>query len=204
MQQARQFGPRPPFRAFVAHEHPCITYAPVFNAPFSNTRSVAELVIAEVIALTRRLADRSREMHEGRWRKSAPSCYEVRGKTLDIVGYGHIGTHVGVLAEALGMYVLFHDIAPKLPIANAALEVDTKSGTTNSTRRVSNLIARSFGSLSIGTGLSAINGPLAESALVTDSVLRPGVLGAATALPAGCARCREHRQHRQRSRHLAV
>jgi D-3-phosphoglycerate dehydrogenase len=91
---------------------------PVFNAPFSNTRSVAELVIAEVIALARRLADRSRDMHEGRWRKSAPSCCEVRGKTLGIVGYGHIGTQVGVLAEALGMQVLFHDIAPKLPMGN--------------------------------------------------------------------------------------
>ena len=91
---------------------------PVFNAPFSNTRSVAELVIAEVIALARRLADRSREMHEGRWRKSAASSYEVRGKTLGIVGYGHIGTQVGVLAEAVGMQVLFHDIAPKLPMGN--------------------------------------------------------------------------------------
>jgi D-3-phosphoglycerate dehydrogenase len=91
---------------------------PVFNAPFSNTRSVAELVIAEVIALARRLADRSREMHEGRWRKGASSSYEVRGKTLGIVGYGHIGTQVGVLGEALGMQVLFHDIAPKLPMGN--------------------------------------------------------------------------------------
>jgi D-3-phosphoglycerate dehydrogenase len=91
---------------------------PVFNAPFSNTRSVAELVIAEVIALARRLADRSRDMHEGRWRKSAPSCFEVRGKTIGIVGYGHIGTQVGVLAEAIGMQVLFHDVAPKLPIGN--------------------------------------------------------------------------------------
>ena len=91
---------------------------PVFNAPFSNTRSVAELVIAEVIALARRLADRSREMHEGRWRKGAPLSYEVRGKTLGIVGYGHIGTQVGVLAEAVGMQVLFHDVAPKLPMGN--------------------------------------------------------------------------------------
>jgi len=91
---------------------------PVFNAPFSNTRSVAELVIAEVIALARRLADRSREMHEGRWRKGASSSYEVRGKTLGIVGYGHIGTQVGVLGEAVGMQVLFHDIAPKLPMGN--------------------------------------------------------------------------------------
>jgi len=91
---------------------------PVFNAPFSNTRSVAELVIAEVIGLARRLADRSRQMHEGRWRKSASASYEVRGKTLGIVGYGHIGTQVGVLAEAVGMQVLFHDIAPKLPMGN--------------------------------------------------------------------------------------
>ncbi len=91
---------------------------PVFNAPFSNTRSVAELVLAEVIALARRLADRSREMHEGRWRKGAASAYEVRGKTLGIVGYGHIGTQVGVLAEAVGMQVLFHDIAPRLPMGN--------------------------------------------------------------------------------------
>jgi len=90
----------------------------VFNAPFSNTRSVAELVIAEVIALARRLADRSREMHEGRWRKQAPSCYEVRGKTLGIVGYGHIGTQVGVLAEALGMQVVFHDVATRLAMGN--------------------------------------------------------------------------------------
>ncbi|MCG6924059.1 MAG: phosphoglycerate dehydrogenase [Acidobacteria bacterium] len=91
---------------------------PVFNAPFSSTRSVAELVIAEVIALSRRLADRSREMHEGRWRKSAPAAHEVRGKTLGIVGYGHIGTQVGILAEAVGMQVLFHDVVPKLPIGN--------------------------------------------------------------------------------------
>ena len=76
---------------------------PVFNAPFSNTRSVAELVIAEIIVLARQLGDRSREVHEGSWRKKvAVGCYEVRGKTLGIVGYGHIGRQVGVLAEALG------------------------------------------------------------------------------------------------------
>lgn len=91
---------------------------PVFNAPFSNTRSVAELVVAEIIALARRMVDRSREMHEGRWRKVATSCYEIRGKTLGIIGYGHIGTQVGVLAEALGMQVIFHDILPRLPIGN--------------------------------------------------------------------------------------
>jgi D-3-phosphoglycerate dehydrogenase len=91
---------------------------PVFNAPFSNTRSVAELIIAEVIALSRQLGDRSREVHEGRWKKVAAGCFEIRGKALGIVGYGHIGSQVGVLAEALGMRVLFYDIASKLPMGN--------------------------------------------------------------------------------------
>jgi len=91
---------------------------PVFNAPFSNTRSVAEMVIAEIIFLARQLADRSREVHEGVWKKVASHCYEVRGKTLGIVGYGHIGGQVGVLAESLGMRVLAYDIAPKLSIGN--------------------------------------------------------------------------------------
>lgn len=91
---------------------------PVFNAPFSNTRSVAELVIAEVIALARQLCDRSQEVHRGSWRKTASGCSEVRGKTLGIVGYGHIGSQVGVMAEMLGMRVVFYDIATKLPLGN--------------------------------------------------------------------------------------
>jgi D-3-phosphoglycerate dehydrogenase len=91
---------------------------PVFNAPFSNTRSVAELILAEVVALARQLGDRSREVHEGKWRKVATNCHEIRGKTLGIIGYGHIGTQVGVLAEAFGMRVLYFDIATKLPIGN--------------------------------------------------------------------------------------
>ena len=91
---------------------------PVFNAPFSNTRSVAELVIAEIVVLARQLADRSREMHEGRWRKVANASFEIRGKTLGIVGYGHIGTQVGILAESLGMRVVFYDILPRLPMGN--------------------------------------------------------------------------------------
>ena len=91
---------------------------PVFNAPFSNTRSVAELIIAEVIMLTRQLGDRVREMHAGQWRKVATGSHEVRGKTLGIVGYGHIGSQVGVLAEALGMRVIYYDIATKLPLGN--------------------------------------------------------------------------------------
>ena len=93
---------------------------PVFNAPFSNTRSVAELVICEIIMLARQLGDRSREVHDGRWRKVAAGSYEVRGKTLGIVGYGHIGSQVGVLAESMGMRVLTHDIRPTLPIGNSS------------------------------------------------------------------------------------
>ena len=92
---------------------------PVFNAPFSNTRSVAELVIAEIIALSRQLADRSSEMHQGQWQKTSTGCFEVRSKVLGIVGYGHIGAQVGVLAEAMGMRVLFYDIAARLPLGNA-------------------------------------------------------------------------------------
>jgi D-3-phosphoglycerate dehydrogenase len=91
---------------------------PVFNAPFSNTRSVAELVISEVIALARQLGDRSREVHEGKWRKVADGCVEVRNKTLGIIGYGHIGRQVGVLAEMIGMRVVFFDSAARLPMGN--------------------------------------------------------------------------------------
>ncbi|MEZ0472589.1 phosphoglycerate dehydrogenase [Luteimonas salinilitoris] len=92
---------------------------PVFNAPYSNTRSVAELVIAEAILLMRGIPRRNAECHRGGWSKSAAGSHEVRGKTLGIVGYGHIGTQVGVLAESLGMQVLFHDIEAKLSLGNA-------------------------------------------------------------------------------------
>ncbi|HTJ46185.1 MAG TPA: phosphoglycerate dehydrogenase [Kofleriaceae bacterium] len=91
---------------------------PVFNAPFSNTRSVAEMIIAEIVFLARQLGDRLIEVHQGKWRKVSADCHEVRGKTLGIVGYGHIGTQVGVLAEAFGMRVLYYDIASKLPVGN--------------------------------------------------------------------------------------
>ena len=91
---------------------------PVFNAPFSNTRSVAELILAEVVALARQLGDRSSEVHAGVWKKVATSCYEIRGKTLGIVGYGHIGRQVGVLAEMFGMRVVFFDVLTKLPMGN--------------------------------------------------------------------------------------
>ena len=92
---------------------------PVFNAPYSNTRSVAELVVAEAIMLMRGIPQKSAECHRGGWSKSALGSHEVRGKTLGIIGYGHIGTQVGVLAESLGLHVLFHDIEAKLSLGNA-------------------------------------------------------------------------------------
>ena len=92
---------------------------PVFNAPYSNTRSVAELVIAETILLMRGVPRRNAECHRGGWSKNAAGSREVRGKTLGIVGYGHIGTQVGLLAEGLGMQVLFHDVETKLALGNA-------------------------------------------------------------------------------------
>lgn len=92
---------------------------PVFNAPFSNTRSVAEMVIAEMVMLSRQLGDRNSELHRGEWRKTAKSCFELREKTLGIVGYGHIGSQVSVLAEALGLQVRYFDIASKMPIGNS-------------------------------------------------------------------------------------
>jgi D-3-phosphoglycerate dehydrogenase len=92
---------------------------PVFNAPFSNTRSVAELVLAEIILLMRGIPEKNAILHRHGWVKSAAGSYEVRGKTLGIVGYGHIGTQIGVLAEQLGMQVVFVDIEAKLPLGNA-------------------------------------------------------------------------------------
>ncbi|WP_196159576.1 phosphoglycerate dehydrogenase [Reinekea sp. G2M2-21] len=92
---------------------------PVFNAPFSNTRSVAELVIAEAILLLRGIPEKNASCHRGGWIKSATDSFEIRGKTLGIVGYGSIGTQLGIMAESLGMEVIFYDIVTKLPLGNA-------------------------------------------------------------------------------------
>ncbi|MDF1490150.1 phosphoglycerate dehydrogenase [Tessaracoccus caeni] len=97
---------------------------PVFNAPYSNTRSVVELAIAEIIALARHLTDRNKQVHEGFWDKSAVGSHEIRGRTLGIVGYGNIGSQLSVLAEALGMRVLFYDMVDRLALGNAR-RVDT-------------------------------------------------------------------------------
>jgi D-3-phosphoglycerate dehydrogenase len=91
----------------------------VFNAPFSNTRSVAELVIAEAILLLRGVADKNAAAHRGEWRKSAANAFEIRGKKLGIIGYGNIGMQLGVIAEGLGMQVQFYDVINKLPLGNA-------------------------------------------------------------------------------------
>lgn len=92
---------------------------PVFNAPFSNTRSVAELVIGEAILLLRRIPEKNSRVHLGHWDKTAAGAFEARGKTLGIVGYGNIGSQVGTLAEGIGMRVIFHDVEAKLPLGNA-------------------------------------------------------------------------------------
>ncbi len=91
----------------------------VFNAPYSNTRSVAELVIGASIMLIRRIPDKSKSAHDGIWMKESKGSYELRGKTMGIIGYGNIGTQVSVLAEAMGMKVIFYDIDTKLPLGNA-------------------------------------------------------------------------------------
>lgn len=92
---------------------------PVFNAPYSNTRSVAELVLGEVIMLMRRIPEKDRAAHQGGWLKAVDGACEVRGKTLGIIGYGHIGTQLSVMAESLGMRVVFYDVIDKLALGNA-------------------------------------------------------------------------------------
>ncbi|CAI7588222.1 hypothetical protein N7533_008631 [Penicillium manginii] len=91
----------------------------VFNSPFSNSRSVAELVIAEIIVLARQLGDRSNEMHAGTWNKVSNGCWEIRGKTLGIIGYGHIGAQLSVLAESMGLNVIFYDVVNLMALGSA-------------------------------------------------------------------------------------
>lgn len=97
---------------------------PVFNSPYSNTRSVAELIIGNSIMLLRGIPQKNKFMHEGNWQKTAVASYELRGKTIGIIGYGHIGSQVSVLAESMGLKVIYFDIEPKLPLGNA-VAIDT-------------------------------------------------------------------------------
>lgn len=92
---------------------------PVFNSPYQNSRSVAELIIAMIINLSRKVGDHNIKMHSGEWEKTSTNCHEIRGKTLGIVGYGHIGTQVSVLAEVLGMKVIYYDIVNQMPLGNS-------------------------------------------------------------------------------------
>jgi len=94
---------------------------PVFNAPHANTRSVAELVVAEMVMLVRGIGDKSMDAHKGKWTKSAARSHELRGKSVGIIGYGHIGSQVSILAEAFGLDVYFYDVVPKLPMGNATV-----------------------------------------------------------------------------------
>ena len=105
---------------------------PVFNAPYSNTRSVAELVLGEMIMLLRGIPAKNAAAHRGEWQKSATNANEARGKTLGIIGYGHIGTQLGILAEGIGMRVRFYDIENKLTLGNAEQEADLKKLLNNS------------------------------------------------------------------------
>jgi len=92
---------------------------PVFNSPYSNTRSVAELIIGNSIMLLRRIPEKTKLMHEGNWQNTAKASYELRGKTIGIIGYGHIGSQVSVMGESMGLKVMYFDVEPKLPLGNA-------------------------------------------------------------------------------------
>ncbi|MBA2542293.1 MAG: phosphoglycerate dehydrogenase [Deltaproteobacteria bacterium] len=163
---------------------------PAFNAPFSNTRSVAELILAEVVMLSRHLGDRSREVHEGRWRKVAIGSHEVRGRTLGIVGYGHIGSQVGVLAEAFGMRVVFYDIVAKLPMGNnrsmptldgVLAESDFVTLHVPETPQTKNLIGRAeLARMKPGACLlNASRGTVVEIDALADGITRGHIGGAA-------------------------
>jgi len=163
---------------------------PVFNAPFSNTRSVAELVLAELILLMRGVPEKNAILHRGGWVKSAANSHEVRGKTLGIVGYGHIGTQIGVLAEHLGMSVVFHDIDAKLPLGNARqaasldalLQVaDVVSLHVPETPQTQNLIgAAQIARMKKGSHLiNASRGTVVDIPALTDALESKHLLGAA-------------------------
>ena len=163
---------------------------PVFNAPFSNTRSVAELVLAELILLMRGIPEKNAILHRGGWVKSAANSHEVRGKTLGIVGYGHIGTQIGVLAEHLGMTVVFHDIEAKLSLGNARqaasldslLEVaDVVSLHVPETPQTQNMIGEAqIARMKKGSHLiNASRGTVVDIEALTDALESKHLLGAA-------------------------
>lgn len=163
---------------------------PVFNAPHSNTRSVAELVVAEMVMLLRGLGDKSKTCHQGGWGKSAKDSYELRGKTLGIVGYGHIGSQLSILAEAFGMRVIYFDVVPKLAMGNAR-QVGSLEELLSSSDAISlhvpaapdtvNLIdAKRFSQIKKGAiFINASRGNVVEIEALAESLKSGAILGAA-------------------------
>ncbi|KAK3945052.1 D-3-phosphoglycerate dehydrogenase [Diplogelasinospora grovesii] len=162
----------------------------VFNSPFANSRSVAELVIAEIITLARQLGDRSNEMHRGTWNKVSAKCWEIRGKTLGIVGYGHIGSQLSVLAEAMGMSVIYYDIltlmaigtAKQVPTLDALLqEADFVTLHVPETPETKNMIStKQFGQMKKGSYLiNASRGTVVDIPALINAMRDGKVAGAA-------------------------
>ncbi|NQZ83181.1 MAG: phosphoglycerate dehydrogenase [Colwellia sp.] len=163
---------------------------PVFNAPFSNTRSVAELVIGETLLLLRGIPEKSAKAHRGEWHKSAVGSVEARGKTLGIIGYGHIGMQLGILAETLGMRVRFYDVETKLPLGNASqaptlsallAEVDVVSLHVPETAQTKNMMAASqFAAMKDGViFINASRGTVVDIDAFAEALSSKKVAGAA-------------------------
>jgi len=163
---------------------------PVFNAPFANTRSVAELSIAEIIMLMRGIPQKNAAAHRGQWLKSASGSTEIRGKTLGIVGYGHIGSQLGIIAEGMGMRVIFQDIENKLPLGNAQArdslvdllkESDAVSLHVPDTAETKNLLNRDMlNHMRKGSYLiNASRGTVVDIDALSDSLKRGQIAGAA-------------------------
>ena len=163
---------------------------PVFNAPFSNTRSVAELVLGESILLLRGVPEKSAKAHRGVWNKSAAGSLEARGKTLGIIGYGHIGMQLGILAETLGMRVRFYDIETKLPLGNASqttslnellAEADVVSLHVPETKQTQNMFAaEQFKAMKTGAiFINAARGTVVDIPALADALNNKKIAGAA-------------------------
>lgn len=163
---------------------------PVFNAPYSNTRSVAELVLGEIIMLLRGIPEKNALVHRGGWSKNAAGSVEVRGKTLGIVGYGHIGTQLGILAEHIGMRVIYYDVQGKLPLGNARpiaklaqllADSDVVSLHVPETPQTKNLIGRAqLALMKSGSHLiNAARGTVVDIEALADALARSHLAGAA-------------------------
>ena len=171
-------------------QHAGLAGIPVFNAPFANTRSVAELALAEIIMLMRGIPQKNAAAHRGEWLKSATGSTEIRGKTLGIVGYGHIGSQLGIIAESMGMRVIFQDVENKLPLGNAEARDSLESLLNDSdvvslhvpdTAETRNLITAShFSSMRKGSYLiNASRGTVVDIDALSEALLSGHIAGAA-------------------------